>query len=735
MKKFMRKWFYLLFLSVPFIVNGAVGIGPETSFTHAAKTNTNVEGWNRKVSEGLAPVNVKWYGAKGDGVTDDTTSIRSAYAASISLGKPLYIPSGTYLFSTPLVFTNENANIFGDGPKNTMLVYTGSYATNAVEFRAEYYPFYVKGKDPGLYTGTLPFVVDELDNRLRYGYGGPVYVSDLSISGNANCKNAVGVLGQRWASFTRVDARNATNACWFIVGTVINSFVDCLASGSDTAFTTKPDYGFHFSTVSITNEVIGYSGGTKTNSATLLNSADTFINPMAEVCGKYGIFMEGGTLQMTFIGGTSELNGIGGIYVGGGNLDQYARYNRFLNMDIEANGPRPGEYFTGTDLYLGENAEQNVADGGIYGGGIIVDGKNNTLKAVNAAGITLNGTYNRVIGAFYNINRAGDIIVDNGAANEVLNSQDIGTGYSTNSVVSTRYSKWVNYGTNNPAQVVFDNHFSGGVLTNKTDLGSIEWYASAITNLPLARVTGYLTNFNTGSHTELEFNVLGHNRTSYTNSLTVKEGGIGVTGDVLASGSIGGSKYISPIIVGNTTGTETPEIRLRSGDSAFGYAKIVQGTLDREFEILASGAPYELRVSYIGTDSPKTNIVRVASSGDVSFVGSVTATNFTSSGEVVGNLFRQVAPKITTTNYTIQGTNSWILANCATGAVTLTLPSGSTSSGICFRVKKIDSTTNVLYIAAPANHGIDGMSAITNAAPWMPSYQFISDGNTNWYAF
>jgi hypothetical protein len=85
----------------------------------------------------IGPVNVKGFGAKGDGSTDDTAAFVSALAAS----KHLKVPNGTYMVDT-VALVGNGWLIEGESPKSTIIKAragatklldihgSGSYATN-----------------------------------------------------------------------------------------------------------------------------------------------------------------------------------------------------------------------------------------------------------------------------------------------------------------------------------------------------------------------------------------------------------------------------------------------------------------------------------------------------------------------------------------------------------------------------------------------------------------------------
>lgn len=93
------------------VFNGAVNL---TGVPSACRLGTDSSG---NVANLSGCYNVKAYGAKGNGTTDDTTAFSNAIAAINTAGRgSLYVPAGTYVVdSGSLTITASNVAIFGDG--------------------------------------------------------------------------------------------------------------------------------------------------------------------------------------------------------------------------------------------------------------------------------------------------------------------------------------------------------------------------------------------------------------------------------------------------------------------------------------------------------------------------------------------------------------------------------------------------------------------------------------------
>ena len=101
--------------------------------------------------EGSGVINVKDYGATGDGVTDDTAAIRQAIAANIDRNRyrsnPMfYFPEGTYLLSGPIESRNGTGG-FSNGWR-AMAVLIGESRTGTVLRLKDNAPGYQDPKKP-----------------------------------------------------------------------------------------------------------------------------------------------------------------------------------------------------------------------------------------------------------------------------------------------------------------------------------------------------------------------------------------------------------------------------------------------------------------------------------------------------------------------------------------------------------------------------------------------------------
>ncbi|HEX9936341.1 MAG TPA: glycosyl hydrolase family 28-related protein [Longimicrobium sp.] len=110
---------------------GAPGVGPAVfekapAYTPAGAAQAIPAGW-RPLAGGEV-INVKRFGARGDGTVDDSPAFNAAFAAARAASSypfgspPVYAPAGKYLLSSPLNMTSSQLNLVGDGMFQTVLV-------------------------------------------------------------------------------------------------------------------------------------------------------------------------------------------------------------------------------------------------------------------------------------------------------------------------------------------------------------------------------------------------------------------------------------------------------------------------------------------------------------------------------------------------------------------------------------------------------------------------------------
>ena len=67
------------------------------------------------------PLDVRTFGARGDGVADDTEAVQAGIEAAINSGRTLLFPKGTYLIKEPIRVTTHGLKIVGAGAQHTVL--------------------------------------------------------------------------------------------------------------------------------------------------------------------------------------------------------------------------------------------------------------------------------------------------------------------------------------------------------------------------------------------------------------------------------------------------------------------------------------------------------------------------------------------------------------------------------------------------------------------------------------
>jgi hypothetical protein len=169
-------------------------------------------------------INVRSYGAVGNGTTDDTEAVKNAFNVAAVTGKPLYIPKGEYLVGWGQIVTNITANgirILGDGMFSSIIKMktdhnNGAFGNGVILknlTNASITPDVSISNISIRWDGNAELSQTDLQSRLLgiYGYFGKVYVD--------NC----------YFHLSGVEGLMPPDCCVFIqLGAEIISFKDCI---------------------------------------------------------------------------------------------------------------------------------------------------------------------------------------------------------------------------------------------------------------------------------------------------------------------------------------------------------------------------------------------------------------------------------------------------------------------------------------------------------------------------
>lgn len=88
--------------------------------------------WLRIINDGI--LNVRYFGAVGDGATDDTTAIQAALTLATTLGQTVYLPASTYVHTGLTIYSNTT--LLGDGVSSVLYTKNSSNADALTTYNA-----------------------------------------------------------------------------------------------------------------------------------------------------------------------------------------------------------------------------------------------------------------------------------------------------------------------------------------------------------------------------------------------------------------------------------------------------------------------------------------------------------------------------------------------------------------------------------------------------------------------
>lgn len=256
--------------------------------------NTGTGRWLRVYSDWL---NVKWFGATGDGTTNDTSALQASLDAIPAVGGKIIIPAGTYLITGAGLTVSKPTTIQGAGwgrhGENgaTVLKYTG--IGECIEFTA----ISQGGAE-------LSDIQINGDTNINPGVAG-VYINGPSgtLIRKVFVRGIAGTVGNRGVGIRVYTSADATSQSYFT--SIVDSYINACGKG-------------------ILLDAVTSGAANTPNMTTLRNTSIVG-------CSSHGVEMAASNINnLTMFGGSTAYNGGWGVLVAGYN-------NLFVGVDIEGN--------------------------------------------------------------------------------------------------------------------------------------------------------------------------------------------------------------------------------------------------------------------------------------------------------------------------------------------------------------------------------------------------------------
>ena len=288
-------------------------------------------------------VSVKDFGAKGDGVTDDSV----AFQAAIQTGRQVNVPAGEYILNSSITSSGRNVTLIGEGSRNTVLQFDTSGdgfsinidQNNNADFTAHFEGFRIHNRDTGAGVAIRIATVDPVGEIFNMAIVENVHVDGRWTQGIVLDSCRMSKLRNITLGLQRATEGIALiNRC---MDSVLSNIVcsNVLNGNGAAIFINGEAEGIHIQQSTIINCTVGISA-VATGFEPSLFVSDTHTN-----CRRYGVFAKNfGQLNIHdnlfyawTTGDASQIVSYNGIYVEDAGTDSVIANNIFHHAGRDAN--------------------------------------------------------------------------------------------------------------------------------------------------------------------------------------------------------------------------------------------------------------------------------------------------------------------------------------------------------------------------------------------------------------